>query len=293
MPYQIGDEPVPGFKLVRSLGRGSCGEVWQAAHVSGISAALKIIPLHDQDARRWLPAILEVKNIRHPLVLEINRTWLRDTQGKLFGLTQARPLPGWDLIIVMELGAKSLWDRLQECLKSQTPGIERPELMEYMQKAAKGIDYLNCQGVIHGAVKPHNLLLQDGKLKVSDIGHGGLIRGEPSATGQVYSSAEALRKEQHPTTDQYSLALSYYELRTGKLPYKNATSAAEIQKAIAEGQLSPGDLPEGEQTVFTRATHLDPSRRYSSSAKFIESLQIAQTNAPTRWPSGAFHRPIK
>ena len=168
MPYQTGDEPILGFKLVRSLGSGSCGEVWQAAHASGISAAVKIVPLHDQDAGRWLPAILEIKNIRHPNVLEINRTWLRDPQGKLFGLTQARPLPGWDLIIVMELAARSLWDRLQECQKSQSPGIDRLELMDYMQKAAKGLDYLNCQGVVHGAVKPHNLLLHEGKVKVSD-----------------------------------------------------------------------------------------------------------------------------
>ena len=256
MTYQAGDEPIRGFKLVRSFGKGSCGEVWQAAHVSGLSAALKIIPLQDQDAGRWLPTIFEAKNIRHPHVLEINRTWLRDQQGNLFGLTQARPLPGWDLIIVMEVGAKNLWDRLQECLKCQAPGIDRPELMDYLQGAAKGIDYLNSHGILHGNIKPHNVLLHGGKVKVSDTGQAGLIgsQKEVNNSGMVsslsYWSAEALRRESHRTSDQYSLAVTYYALRTGKLPYKNASSAAEIRTAIVDGRLFPGDLPEGEHAVF-------------------------------------------
>ena len=298
MSYQAGDEPIRGFKLVRSYGKGSCGEAWLAAHVSGLSAALKIIPLRDQDARQWLPAIFELKTVRHANVLEINRTWLRDLQGNLFGLTQARPLPGWDLIIVMEVGAKNLWDRLQECQKNESPGIERAELMDYLQGAAKGIDYLNCHGILHGVIKPHNLLLHGGKVKVSDAGQAGLICNEHPATDQVvvnsrsYWSAEALRREPHQTSDQYSLAVTYYALRTGKLPYRNASSAEEIRTAIKEGRLFPGDLPEGEHAVFAKATHIDPSQRYPSALKFFESLQLAQANAPTRWPSGAFHRPV-
>jgi eukaryotic-like serine/threonine-protein kinase len=298
MSYQAGDEPIRGFKLVRSFGKGSCGEVWQAAHVSGLAAALKIIPLHDQDPGRWLPTIFEAKNVRHPNVLEINRTWLRDTQGNLFGLTQARPLPGWDLIIVMEVGVKNLWDRLQECVKIQPPGIERPELMDYLQGAAKGIDYLNCHGILHGNIKPHNVLLHGGKVKVSDTGHAGLIGRQQEEDDQgvinsrSYWSAEVLRREPHRTSDQYSLAITYYVLRTSKLPYRNASSGTEISTAIVEGRLFPGDLPEGEHAVFAKATHLDPNQRYPSAIKFVESLQIAQANAPTRWPSGAFHRPV-
>ena len=297
MSYQTGDEPIRGFKLVRSYGKGSCGEAWLAAHVSGLSAALKIIPLQDQDPSRWLPTVFEAKNIRHPNVFEINRTWLRDPKGNLFGLTQARPLPGWDLIIVMEVGAKNLWDRLQECLKNQTPGIERPELMDYLQGAAKGIDYLHGHRILHGNIKPHNLLLHGGKVKVSDTGQAGLIGDQQIAdqamvTSQSYWPAEAVRREPQRASDQYSLAITYYALRTAKLPYRDVSSATEIRKAIVEGRLFPGDLPEGEHAVFAKATHFDPSQRYPTALKFVESLQIAQANAPTRWPSGAFHRPV-
>ena len=279
MPYHVGDEPLRGFKLVHSLGTGSRGEVWQAAHVSGLTAALKIIPLHDQDAGRWLPAILEIKNIRHPNVWEISRTWLRDTKGNLFGLTQARPRPGWDLVVVMELGAQSLGHRLQESLKSQTPGIERPELMDLMHAAAKGIDYLTGQGVIHEVRhQAAQFLLHGGKVRVTDMGQAGLSGDDREANEQVkignraYSSAEALRNTLHPNSDQYSLAICYYQLRTGKLPYKNAASASEVEAAIVGGRLFPGDLPEGEQPVFAQATQLDPDQRYSSAAPSSSTL---------------------
>ncbi len=298
MSYQTGDEPIRGYKLVRLLGRGSCGEVWQAAHVSGIAFAIKIIPLQNQDADRWLPTILEIKNLRHPNVLEINRTWLRNPQGDAFGLTQARPLPGWDLIIIMELATKSLGDRLRECLKNQLPGIPRPELMDYLREAVKGIDYLSGQGIVHGAINPHNLLLQGAKVKVSGAGQAWLYGKDCKGTEQVtvgngaYSSAEGLRRELHQTSDQHSLAVSYYELRTGKLPYANAASASEIHTAISAGRLVPSELPEREQAVFAKATHLDPSQRYPSATAFVEALQLAQAAAPPRWESGAFHRPV-
>jgi eukaryotic-like serine/threonine-protein kinase len=298
MPYQTGDEPIRGYKLVRLLGRGGCGEVWQSAHVSGISAALKIISLDNQDADRWLPAILEIKNIRHAQVLEINRTWLRDLQGNSFGLTQARPLPGWDLIVVMELAAKSLWDRLQECQKSQALGIPRPELMDYMRDVAKGIDYLNGQGVVHGAIKPHNLLLQGSKVKVSDAGQAWLFGKESKATEAVKASsganpsAKGPPRELHRSSDQRSLAVSYYELRTGKLPHTHAASTAEPVAASSEGRPVASDLPEREQAVFAKATHVDPTQRYPSAAAFVEALQVAQADAPSRWLSGAFHRPV-
>jgi len=297
MSYQIGDEPIRGYKLVRLLGRGRCGEVWRSAHVSGISAAMKIIPLNDQDASQWLPAILEIKTIRHPNVLEVNRTWLRDTLGNAFGLTQARPLPGWDLIIIMELVTRSLGDRLRECPPSQAPGIPRPELMDYMREAAKGIDYLGGQGVVHGAIKSHNLLLQGSKVKVGDAGQAWLGK-EPKGTEQlpVASGADSSPKISprtlDRTSDQCSLAVSYYELRTGKLPYPNATSEAEIHTAVLDGRPATSDLPEREQSVFANATHADPSRRYATAAALVEALQVAQAKAPPRWESGAFHRPV-
>jgi serine/threonine protein kinase len=298
MSYRTGDEPIRGYKLDRCLGGGSCGEVWQSAHVSGITAAIKIIPLHDQDTGRWLPAILEIKNIRHPNVVEINRTWLRNTQGNAFGLTQARPLAGWHVIFIMELATKSLWDRLQECLKGQSPGIPRPELMDYMREAAKGIDYLSGQGILHGGITPRNLLLQGSKVKVSDAGQAWLFGKESKGTEQVmvgssaYSPPEVLRGELHRMSDQYSLAVSYYEMRTGKQSCANAASAAEFQTALSDGRPVASDLPEREQTVFAKATHVDPSQRYPSATAFVEALQVAQATAPPRWGSGAFHRPV-
>jgi serine/threonine protein kinase len=295
MPYQVGDEPIRGYKLVRLLGRGRRGEVWQSAHISGVTAAIKIIRLNDQDARGWLPAIFEIKNIRHPHVLEINRTWLRDTEGNAFGLTQARPLPGWELLIVMDLVGNSLARRLDECLASQGQGIPRPELMNYLREAAKALDFLGGQGIVHGGVSPHNLLLHGGKVKVSDAGHAwmfGPAPGDQNAFGSaVYSPPESARRGWCRASDQYSLGVCYYQLLTAKLPQTKAASASEIQHAELKVPLA-GDLSERELAVFTKGTHVDPGQRYPSAAAFVEALQHAQAAAPPRWESGAFHRPV-
>ncbi len=43
--YRPGDEPVPGYRLVKFLGKGAIGEVWQATAPGGTEAALKMIDL--------------------------------------------------------------------------------------------------------------------------------------------------------------------------------------------------------------------------------------------------------
>src|SRR5262245_37588374 len=107
-------EPLPGYRLIERLGRGGYGEVWKAEAPGGLFKAIKFVYGDLEDSRddnkaavQELKALNRVKTIRHPFILSIERFDVIDGQ----------------LLIVMELADRNLWDRFEECRKQGLPGI--------------------------------------------------------------------------------------------------------------------------------------------------------------------------
>ncbi len=89
--YRAGDEPVPGYRLVRFLGKGAIGEVWQATGPGGTEAALKMIDLTGSGphARKEFRALQLVKRIHHPNLAPIIAFWAKSEDGGLLEDTDA------------------------------------------------------------------------------------------------------------------------------------------------------------------------------------------------------------
>jgi len=111
----------------------------------------------------------------------------------------------------------------------------------------------------------------------------GLARaqGEVRATSNTmaslaYAAPEMVRPphDPFPTTDQYSLALSYIELRTGRLPYAEL-SPLTIMRAKVDGTLDLTEVPPIEAKVLTRALQIDPTQRWPSCVDFAKALRAA------------------
>jgi serine/threonine protein kinase len=214
--------------------------------------------------------------------------------------------PAW-LVVGMLLGGKSLQQRLRECVKNGLPGIPPKELLAYMDESAKGLDFLNIaqhdlgEGMVaiqHCDVKPANIVLIGSSAVVCDFGLARILtRNQVTATSAsgtpAYMAPEAIGGKPSRTSDQYSLAVTYYHLRTGTLPISDGT-LWEVLDAHRTGKLDLSRVPEHEQAVLRRATALDWEKRFDSNLDFVESLREALRaeghTRPVMMPVGVIRR---
>ena len=140
--------------------------------------------------------------------------------------------------------------------------------------------------LLHLDVKPHNLLLLGGHVKVADFGlvsrlprspaEGPTCR--PGVVSPVYASPEAFRGEPSPASDQYSLAVSYHELLTGELPFR-AANVRQMAHAARPRRAGPG-TPAGGRPGFRR------SRPLQRSDQTLSHLHAIHRGAARRRTSG-------
>ena len=314
--YREYDEPVPGFLLIKYLGTGAFSEVWRARAAGGVDVAMKILyPIDRRAGRMAYNALHLVKNIKSPHLVPIFAFWLKDANGNIlnddvapeFGMESRGDsfvlenasltdtlVPGThapdnlreppddasrpaELIITMGLADDTLFDCMKRYRNGGEPGIPRDRLIEYLEGAAKGLDFLNVQhGTQHCDIKPQNILLTGGQGQVADFD---LVKnlGDPRTTTTIGYSLAYVAPEvfntglPSPTSDQYALAVSYCELLTGRLPY----TKEEVQIVIAEklaGRLDLSGLPKGDRKIIEKATALNPKQRYRNSSDMIREL---------------------
>ncbi len=277
-------EPLPGYRLIEPLGKGGFGEVWKCEAPGGLFKAVKLVRNKPDaldgeraDAQLELQALEYVRSVRHPFLLSMDRIEIVD------GV----------LVVVMELADESLHDQLRHYQSVGQAGVPRAGLLSRLWEAAEVLDVMNLRHrLLHLDVKPHNLLLLGGHVKVADFGlvsrlPRSLADGptcRPGVVSPVYASPEAFRGEPSPSSDQYSLAVSYHELLTGELPFRAANvRQMALQHAHAEPDLSR--LSDADRAVVARALFKDPARRFMSCTQFVAAL--LETEAAAAGPPAA------
>lgn len=270
---EAGREPVAGYRLLARLGRGGFGEVWKAQSSGGFPVALKFVHLDSKSGNLELRTLDILKSIRHGNLLSTFDAWKLDSC----------------LVMAMELADRTLLDRLNEALEQGLPGIPRDELLEYMREAAKGLDFLNGHqhtvagkdkvGIQHRDVKPQNLLLVGNSVKVADFGLSRLLESTATShTGALtvaYAAPEFFNGQTCSQSDQYSLAVTYCELRSGRLPYGGG-SAVQIMAAHIYQAPDLSMLPAEERPIVERALAKEPTHRWLSCRAFVDELRTAR-----------------
>jgi serine/threonine protein kinase len=268
-------EPIPGYRLIERLGRGGFGEVWKCEAPGGFLKAIKLVygnlDVAGEDgkaAEQEKKSLERIKQIRHPFLLSLERYDVIDGQ----------------LMIVMELADRSLWDRFRDCRTDNLPGIPREELLRYLTEAAEALDMMNQEhNLQHLDVKPQNLFLVHNHVKVADFGLVKVFEGmSASVTGgvtPVYAAPETFDDRVTRFSDQYSLAIVYQELLTGRRPFNGANTRQLILQHLTQPpDLSP--LPECDRASVGRSLAKKPDQRFPSCSEFIASLRVQVSGGP-------------
>ncbi len=264
-------EPIPGYRLIEPLGSGGFGEAWKCEAPGGLFKAIKFVfgNLNSLDvdgarAEQELNALNRVKEVRHPFVLSMDR--IEVVEG--------------ELVIVMELADRNLFEAYEECLSAGLVGIPRDTMLCYIRDAAEALDHMNEKhNLQHLDVKPRNLFVISDRVKVADFGlvkhlertgNSGLLGG----VTPLYAAPETFGNIISGHSDQYSLAVVYQELLTGQRPFngKNPRILAQQHQNEAPDLRS---LPEADRPVVARALSKDPDRRFPNCLAFVRALYTA------------------
>ncbi|NBT13186.1 MAG: hypothetical protein EBS56_06330 [Planctomycetia bacterium] len=322
-PYHPGDVILPGYRLMKRLGRGGFGEVWKATAPGGMNVAIKVLAnLDRREGGREYRALQTIKNVHHAHIVPLFGVWLKSSDGRVLddaelaaaeqrilavrpdrsttdrGIAEERDesthpagqdLAALELIVAMGLGDQTLHDRLREALAAGEQGLPLPQLLQWMQEAARALDHFNSGSrrltdnvvaIQHCDIKPQNILLVGDVVQVCDFGLA-RVQGEVRATSNnmaslAYAAPEMVTKpyDPSPTTDQYCLAVTYVELRTGRLPYAEVNPAAIIRSKV-DGTLDLSALPPAEAIVLGRALRVDPAKRFQSCTEMVRAVEAA------------------
>lgn len=274
MVIQPQTEVLPGYRLVRFLGRGGAGEVWECQAPGGIAKAVKIVAYDEKTmSQREVAGLQLMRSIRHPYLLAIERY----------------DVIGAQLVIVMELAECSLADRFFEYRKQGLPGIPREELLRYMVEAAEVLDHI-CQShhVQHLDIKPENLFLSGGHVKVGDFGlvqpRYTNIASSALAISPPYAPPELFDGRVDASADQFSLAVTYQELATGSRPFTaESVRGLMLQHLAGKSDLTP--LAPCDRPIIARALSRAPSLRHNSCTDLVQALKRAGAfGTPTAEP---------
>ena len=234
-----------GFTVLRELGEGGQGYVLLAHQESlGRDVAIKVLPhLNDSDSLSH-----QISQISEGRLLAMTH------HDHVVTVYDRRVVDGFPVLIMEYVAGGNLVQKLAKPLSNK-------RVIRLAQELESALSYLHRSGLVHGDIKPSNILLDHhGRAKLCDFGVAQPV-GLPLERGSsFYSPPEITRGGvATSTTDQYSLALVLQQALTGEVP--------------SSGRLEYPDHVSPETTVvLSQALSDSPSDRFASVNQFVATL---------------------
>jgi serine/threonine-protein kinase Stk1 len=218
-----------------------------------------------------------IRHLRHPNILRMYSFNVDTAHQRVF--------------IVMELLQGPTLDRL---LCERPLGLPWQELREIALPLLDALAHSHASGILHGDIKPSNILLSEEGVRLFDFGLGqaeaGRLDGLASISRQRmnawtpgYAAPEILEGAALTrTADVYAMGCVLYELASGKHPFNRLLSTQARDHRPALALKKPKCLPAHVWRAVRNALSFDPAKRTVSAAQLRAALAVRRTCWP--WP---------
>ncbi|HGY90016.1 MAG TPA: FHA domain-containing protein [Planctomycetes bacterium] len=261
---------IAGYQILERLGRGGMGTVYRARQIAlDREVALKVLSARYSDDKTFINRFFKeaqaAARLNHPNVVQVY---------------DVREEKGLYLISLEMMDGGTVQD-----LASAEGALPIPQVIRIARDAARGLVYAERKGIVHGDIKPDNLMLNsDGVVKISDLG---LARdsGEVAHQGEegIFGTPHFISPEQaqgravDSRSDIYSLGATVYRLITGETPFSGSSVREIVMKQIQEEpreirELRP-ECPEDLADLVSVMMAKDPDDRFESAASLLEALE--------------------
>jgi tetratricopeptide (TPR) repeat protein len=295
-PTSLSAVHVPGYEILRELGRGGMGVVYLARQVNlNRLVALKMVlsgaHAGERERVRFQAEAGSVAKLRHPNIVQIHE----------IGEVDGRPFFSLEYV-----DGGSVADKL-----TGTP-IPARDAASLMIPIARATQAAHDAGIVHRDLKPANVLLAgrtDAKKpmgpagplleatpKLTDFGLAKSLDSTdgPTQTGAVLGTPSYMAPEQAqghsrnigPAVDVYALGAILYELLTGRPPFRAETPLDTIMQVVTQEPVPPRQLqpkcPRDLETIALKCLQKEPRKRYGTAGEVADDLQRFLDGEPIR-----------
>ncbi len=259
------------FVIVRFIAKGGMGEVYEAADclLQGAKVAVKtILPqiAHDPDLlQRFESEVLLARRVNHSNLCPIY---------DIFHCHQ--PPPSFLFLTMKLLTGETLAARLR-----RTASISTREGFAILKQMAAGLAAIHAAGIVHGDIKPNNIMLDgaglDVRLCITDFGLARAYTGETSLAGNVlggtpdYMAPEVHRGlEPSQASDLFAFGVVLHQVFTGERPLQTPDKSS----VVVSPRLNTLLIPSFCVKLITECLDRDPQRRSEAFVRALGSSQI-------------------